>query len=160
MCQPGRPAPQGLGHDGSPGLAPFQSAKSCGLHVGEAAVREFAVRGEAAHAEVDTPVGDGVREARADQPLDQGEHRGDVRGGARLVRRRQAAEPCDVLPERADLALGELGRRDAHLGRAADDLVVDVGEVADERDREATGTKVAAEDVGRDERTRVTDVRA
>ena len=26
MCQPGRPAPHGLGHDGSPGLAPFPPA--------------------------------------------------------------------------------------------------------------------------------------
>jgi hypothetical protein len=30
MCQPGRPAPHGAGHDGSPGLANFQSAKSSG----------------------------------------------------------------------------------------------------------------------------------
>ena len=30
MCQPGRPGPHGLGHAGSPGLAPFHSAKSSG----------------------------------------------------------------------------------------------------------------------------------
>ena len=30
MCQPGRPGPQGLGQDGSPGFAAFQSAKSRG----------------------------------------------------------------------------------------------------------------------------------
>ena len=30
MCQPGRPAPHGDGHDGSPGLAAFHSAKSSG----------------------------------------------------------------------------------------------------------------------------------
>ncbi len=30
MCQPGRPGPQGLGQEGSPALAPFQSAKSAG----------------------------------------------------------------------------------------------------------------------------------
>ena len=28
MCQPGRPGPHGVGHDGSPGLADFQRAKS------------------------------------------------------------------------------------------------------------------------------------
>ncbi len=28
MCQPGRPSPHGLSHDGSPGLADFHSAKS------------------------------------------------------------------------------------------------------------------------------------
>ena len=130
------------------------------LHVVEPAVRQLPVCGEAPHAKIDAPAGDRVGEARADQPLDQRQHRGNVLGGARLVRRRQAAEPRDVLPEGADLALGELGCRDADLRRAPDDLVVDVGEVTDERDREATGTKVAAEDVGRDERTRVTDVRA
>ena len=30
MCQPGRPGPHGLSHAGSPGLAPFHSAKSSG----------------------------------------------------------------------------------------------------------------------------------
>ena len=30
MCQPGRPGPHGLPHDGSPGFAAFQSAKSMG----------------------------------------------------------------------------------------------------------------------------------
>ena len=30
MCQPGRPLPQGLSQEGSPGLAFFQSAKSAG----------------------------------------------------------------------------------------------------------------------------------
>ena len=29
-CQPGRPRPHGVGHDGSPGLAAFHSAKSRG----------------------------------------------------------------------------------------------------------------------------------
>ncbi len=28
MCQPGRPVPSAVSHAGSPGLAPFQSAKS------------------------------------------------------------------------------------------------------------------------------------
>ena len=30
MCQPGLPAPHGLGHDGSPSFAAFQRAKSIG----------------------------------------------------------------------------------------------------------------------------------
>ena len=33
-CQPGRPGPHGVGQDGSPGLAPFQSAKSSGSRLG------------------------------------------------------------------------------------------------------------------------------
>ena len=91
------------------------------LHVVEAAVREFAVRGEAAHAEVDTPVGDRVREARADQPLDQGEHRGDVRGRARLVRRRQAGESRDIFVELPGGARGQFGNRNTlfHCGGGA-----------------------------------------
>ena len=42
ICQPGLPLPHGLSHDGSPGFAPFQSAKSAGdrfhvmKHMGEA----------------------------------------------------------------------------------------------------------------------------
>ena len=28
MCQPGLPSPMSVAHDGSPGLGPFQSAKS------------------------------------------------------------------------------------------------------------------------------------
>ena len=31
MCQPGRPGPQGLGQEGSPGLAVFHKAKSAAL---------------------------------------------------------------------------------------------------------------------------------
>ena len=30
MCQPGRPMPQGLSHDGSPGFDSFQRTKSPG----------------------------------------------------------------------------------------------------------------------------------
>ena len=30
MCQPGRPGPHGLSHEGSPGFAAFHSAKSIG----------------------------------------------------------------------------------------------------------------------------------
>eukprot|EP00798_Chlamydomonas_sp_ICE-L_P028259 gene28261-31364_t len=30
MCQPGRPGPQGLGQEGSPGLAPFHNVKILG----------------------------------------------------------------------------------------------------------------------------------
>jgi hypothetical protein len=40
MCQPGRPAPHGEGHDGSPGFAAFQSAKSAAARLrGSASTR-------------------------------------------------------------------------------------------------------------------------
>ena len=35
-CQPGRPGPQGVSQDGSPGLAPFHSAKSRGSRLASA----------------------------------------------------------------------------------------------------------------------------
>ena len=73
MCQPGRPGPQGLSHDGSPGLAPFQRAKSAGvalplrhvapfaLHRLRRAVAELAVVRVLAHVEIDVAVGRGRR---------------------------------------------------------------------------------------------------
>ena len=72
----------------------------------------------------------------------------------------QAAEPGDVLAEGGDLALGERGRRQSFVGGAPDDLVVDVGEVADEGHALAAGAEVADEDVGGDEGAGVADVRA
>ena len=142
-CQPGRPGPQGLGQVGSPGFAPFQRAKSCtsslsgsmpspAAHVFEPLVRELAVAREAAHAEVHAAVAGRIRVLRGDETLDHRDHVVDVLGGARLVGRAEALQPRDVLREGADLALGERRRREALLRRALDDLVVDVGEVADE----------------------------
>ena len=66
ICQPGRPGPQGLSHDGSPGFDRFQRAKSpgwclsdrrldprAGQQVLGVAVAELAVLGCLAHVEVD-----------------------------------------------------------------------------------------------------------
>ena len=36
LCQPGRPSPHGAGHEGSPGLENFQSAKSAGWRLAPA----------------------------------------------------------------------------------------------------------------------------
>ena len=81
MCQPGRPGPHGLGHCGSPGLAPFHSAKSSGLRLcspismraptlrsSVLCPESCAVAGEAADGEVDVAVG-GVGQAAVDQAL-------------------------------------------------------------------------------------------
>ena len=68
MCQPGRPGPQGLGQEGSPGLAPFHRAKSAArvlplgrvapfaLHRLDRAVAQLAVVGVLAHVEVHVAV--------------------------------------------------------------------------------------------------------
>ena len=95
MCQPGRPRPHGVGHDGSPGLAPFHSVKSRSSRLPVATPSPWctssirwpdscAVLGEAQHVEVDVAVA-GVGMPGVDQSLDQLDDLGDVAGGARFV---------------------------------------------------------------------------
>ena len=80
MCQPGRPGPQGLSHDGSPGFEPFQRAKSpgcrfsddrldpgAGLQLLGVAVAELAVLGGPGDVEVDVAAG-GVGEPLSIRP--------------------------------------------------------------------------------------------
>ena len=107
---PARPArgPTGSSQDGSPGLAPFHSAKSSGLcfcsptsmrapdaQIVDVLLRELAVAGEARHRVVDVAAG-GVGEALLLEPLDDLDDLGDVLGGARLVvgRQRRRARAC------------------------------------------------------------------
>src|SRR5688572_5440773 len=130
-----------------------------GLHVLEPAMRELAVLGKTANAEVDAAARDGVGEAALHQAADQREHVVDVERGAGLVGGREAAERRGVTAEAGDLALGERRGRDAFFLRAADDLVVDVGEVPDERHAKAARAQPAIEHVGGDQRTRMADVR-
>ncbi len=80
MCQPGRPGPQGLGHEGSPGLADFHRAKSAAgplalghaapfaLHRLDAAMAQLAVVGVLGHVEIDVALGL-VGKALVDQRL-------------------------------------------------------------------------------------------
>src|SRR5206468_7943863 len=70
-----------------------------GLHVLEAAMGELPVGGEAADTEVHAAVGDRVREPLRDQLLDERDHQADVLRRARLVGRREAAQPADVVVE-------------------------------------------------------------
>ena len=81
MCQPGRPWPQGLSHDGSPGLADFHRAKSAGVPFARRRLAAFAVHrldccgwracrtaASLADVEVHVAVG-GVSESSVDQRL-------------------------------------------------------------------------------------------
>ena len=90
MCQPGRPGPQGLSHDGSPGFAFFHRAKSAGFrlrslastrvageHLLDAAMAELAVIGVLGHLEVHVAV-ERVGEALLDQPADDLDDSADV----------------------------------------------------------------------------------
>ena len=69
--------------------------------------------------------------AAVDQPFDDGDHLGDVRGGARLHVGRQGAECGHVGVEIGRGAGGDGGDRLAGFGGAGVDLVVHVGDVAD-----------------------------
>ena len=130
------------------------------LHVLEPAVRELPVTREATDAEVHAAVGRGIGDTLCDEGAAQVEHQGDVLRRARLVGRRQAADPAHVGMEGRDLALGQRGDGDPLVGRPPDHLVVDVGEIPDEGDTEAPCEEVADEDVGRHEGAAVPDVGA
>lgn len=128
------------------------------LQVVDRLAGEAAIVLELAHGEVDVTVGPLVGVALLLKLLDEAEHFGDVVGGAGLVRGREAAEREHVLLHRAAELLGELGRRDAALGSAADDLVVDVRDVAHEGHLHAGGLEPAAHDVEGHEGAAVADV--
>ena len=112
-----------------------------GQHLVERAAGERAVARRARHRvhrrrrEQHVVLGD-ISHAARDEALDHRPHRRDVVGGARLDRRRQAAERRDVILELAARRLGDLGDRfvKRQIGivarRARVDLVLDVGDVA------------------------------
>ena len=97
--------------------------------------------------------------AGLDQPPHQHDHLGHVPGGPRLDVRRQAAEHVVGPGEGALVLLGHRPPRDALLLGGADDLVVDVGDVAAERDLIPAGGQPAPQDVEADPGPDVTDVR-
>ena len=55
VCQPGRPSPHGDGHDGSPGLAFFQSAKSMGDRFSSLASTRAPARSESIDCRASSP---------------------------------------------------------------------------------------------------------
>ena len=66
-----------------------------------------------------------------DQKPDDLDHPGNMLGGARLVRRHKAAQSRHILVEDLGRAVRQLADRDAALGGAGVDLVIDIGDVAD-----------------------------
>ena len=187
MCQPGRPGaamPHGLGHPGSFGLGRLPQHEihrialvgrdvdaGAGEHLVERAPRERSVArraGKRVHRvgrEQHVILGD-IGDAARRQPLDQRDHLGDMRGRARLMGRRQAAERGDVVVE---LPLGRLGyardrlveRQVGEVARGARvDLVVDVGDVAGVDDGAVAEEQPqqAEQHVEDDDRPRVADM--
>src|SRR5690606_16407952 len=105
-------------------------------HLVDALPGQLPVGGVGEHVEVDVAgaVLGRVGVAAVDQAAHQLHHLRDVPGGARLHRRRQAAQRVVGGGEGALVALGH--RPPVHVLGAGDveDLVVDIGDVAAERD--------------------------
>jgi hypothetical protein len=107
-------------------------------------------------------VGRRVGVAPFDEPLDERLHLLHARRGAGLVGGRQDAER---VIRRGELELDPVGQRppllaDALVGGGVQDLVVDVGDVADERDAIAPRGEPAAHEVVDECTPQVPDVRA
>ena len=132
-----------------------------GLHVVDALAGQLAVRRPAAHVEVDVAAAvlGGVGVAARDELLDELDDLGDVAGGARLVGRRQHVDRGERGVELALHRRGEGVPVHALLGGLGEDLVVDVGDVADEVDLVAGDGEPAAEHVEVDRGAHVPDVR-
>lgn len=94
-----------------------------------------------------------------DQPLHHLDHLGDVAGGARLRGRRQHTELFVGAIEGALVRGGPLPPRPARLGGLDQDLVLDIGDVADEEDVDIVREQPASQHVERDSATHVADVR-
>ena len=129
------------------------------LHVSSFWPGQLAVGREGPDVEVDVTVG-GVGVPAVDQPLHQRDHLGDVARGSRLVRGRQAAERV-VGPRAGALVLVRPGPPgDAVRLGLREDLVVDVGDVADVGDVEAADGQPAPQHVESQGGADVADVRA
>ena len=173
MCQPGRPSPTAVDHDGSPGLGPFHSAKSrtSSLPYSSASTRSptriasgsrrasAPVRRPRRDPEEDRAVVGAVRVAALEQRRDEVRDLRDVLGRARQDVRAGHAQRVGVVEEPGRVPVGELGVADPLGGGAADDLVVDVGQVHDPGHAQAAVAQVADQQVGEQERPEVADVR-
>ena len=150
----------------------FHSAKSSGsslrsdaldplalVHVVDRAVGQRAVVGVRAHAEVDVAV-DRVGGAVVEQRLDQVDDRLDRLGGQRLVIGPPEAQPLGVGEVVRGHLARQVGARHAQRARGVVDLVVDVGDVGDERHLVALVLEEALEQRGDDVGPRVADVDA
>ena len=96
--------------------------------------------------------------AAVDQLADQLEHAVDVVGGVRHVVGAAHAEPVHRVEPRLLVLAGELRLARAAFGGAGDDLVFDVGDVADVVDVEPGPLEVPADHVEDQRRAPVTDV--
>jgi hypothetical protein len=108
--------------------------------------------------EVDVAAGD-VRVAALEDPLDERDDARQAAGDAAARRRRQHLHAVVGLRERAGHAGGERPPRLVVVARVVDDLVVDVGDVADEHDPLPALEQPPVQDVERHGAAQVADVR-
>ena len=125
---------------------------------GEVFLRELAVLGIAADAEVPGAVLGAIGEAALLELLDERDHLRDVLGGVRHDDRIEAAERAQVFEEGLLVARRVVGDGDALRGGVADDLVVDVGDVHDVLDGDALLLEEAAQQIDMQEGAEVADV--
>ena len=132
-----------------------------GLHVVDLLPRQLAVRRPRQHVEVDVTgaVGGRIGVAPLDQRGDQLDHLRDVPRRGRLVRRSRDVERGVRLVELVAHLVGEVVPGTTLLGGLRQDLVVDVGGVADERDVVPGHPQPALQDVEVHARADVADVR-
>ena len=127
------------------------------VHVVDPVPGQRTVLGEAQHVEVHVP-GTGVSVSGVDQTLDEFHDLGDVSGGARFIGRWQYPQRVVGGRERPLVGGRPLPPRPARRGGLVQDLVVDVGDVADERDVVALGRQPAAQHIERDAAAHMADV--
>ena len=173
MCQPGRPRPHGESHDvSSPSLCAFQSAKSSGSSFRSApstpspwsiwstSRRDSSPYSGSVRTRKYTSPPAGVGVAALHQRADQVEDRLDVLGRQRLVVGPAEPEPLGVGEVVADHLARQLGRVAPGGARGVVDLVVDVGDVRDQRRVVALVLEEPLELREDHERPRVADVHA
>ena len=174
MCQPGRPGPHIVSHDGSSAADGCHSTKSSGWrllrvvdvaaalpreldHLGLGVVAHRTERLELRHVEVHRSarlVGEAAIEHHADEAADVG----DRRRRTRRRRDRQRVQGHHVALEASLLAGRQIEVVDAELARLGEQRVVDVGDVADALHGVALVDQTALQHVVGDERRGVPEV--
>jgi len=114
-----------------------------GAQVVQGLAGQLAVAFETAHGVVHVAVVGLVGQALLLELADDVQHLAHVLGGARLAVGRFDAQRAFVGVHGVDVELGDLADAAAGLDRAADDLVIDVGDIAHVVDRQAAGAQPA-----------------
>ncbi len=139
-------------------LAAIDRHALAGLQLVERLARQLAVAGKLAHRVVDIAVVRRVGQALVLELADDVQHLRHVVGGARVVRGAFDAQGVEVAVHLGDHAVRQLPNGLAVLDRAADDLVLDIGDIAHEGDPVSAALQPALRHVEGHGRTRMTDV--